>query len=350
MTKSATETIELTAGASKLARFKSAVTLHDVARLASVSVVTVSRAINEPDRVNEKTVRRVLEAVAQTGYVPNLLAGGLRSSRSKLVAAIVPSISGGVFAETIQHLTGALARKGYQLMLGQSGFVEGGEDALLDAIIGRRPDGIVLTGIMHSPEGRKRLLASGIPVVETWDLTPTPIDMLVGFSHERLGDEVCRFLVRKGYRRIALISGDDMRARRRHDGFCRAARSEGIEPPVVELVPSPTSHAKGRLAVAHVLDRHPDIEAVFCGADALAMGALTEAQVRGISVPSRLAVVGHGDLNFAATLHPALTTVHIDYERMANEAAQFIFDRAEGREVTTRVLDIGFSIVERASA
>jgi LacI family gluconate utilization system Gnt-I transcriptional repressor len=350
MTKTAVEPVEPLRELLKEARPRGPVTLHNVARLANVSAVTVSRALNEPGRVNKKTVQRVLEAVAQTGYVPNLLAGGLRSARSKLVAAIVPSISGGVFAETIQHLTGALARKGYQLLLGQSGFVEGGEDALLDAIIGRRPHGIVLTGIMHSAEGRRRLIASGIPIVETWDLTPTPVDMLVGFSHERLGDEVCRFLVRKGYRRIALISGDDMRARRRHEGFCRAAISENIAMPEVELVASPTNHQKGRLALARVLSRCPDIEAVFCGADALAMGVLTEAQVRGISVPSQLAVVGHGDLNFAATLHPSLTTVHIDYERMANEAAQFIFDRAEGRAIKNRVLDIGFSIVERESA
>jgi LacI family gluconate utilization system Gnt-I transcriptional repressor len=122
--------------------------------------------------------------------VPNRLAGGLASTRSRLVAAVVPTISGPVFLETVQALTEALAEQGYQLMLGQSGYAGSREDALLEAIIGRRPDGIVLTGIMHSAEGRRRLLASGIPVVETWDLTPTPIDMLVGFSHVEVGRAV----------------------------------------------------------------------------------------------------------------------------------------------------------------
>jgi len=125
--------------------------------------------------------------------VPNLLAGGLASTRSRLVAAVVPTISGPVFLETIQSLTEALAERGYQLMLGQAGYAGSREDALLEAIIGRRPDGIVLTGIMHSAEGRKRLLAAGIPVVETWDLTPTPIDMLVGFSHVEVGRAVAGF-------------------------------------------------------------------------------------------------------------------------------------------------------------
>ena len=148
------------------------VTLREVASLAGVAMITASRAINTPDQVSAATLARVRDAVEKTGYVPNMLAGGLASSRSRLVAAVVPTILGPVFLETIQSLTDALAAAGYQLMLGQSGYNGSREDALLDAIIGRRPDGIILTGIMHSEEGRRRLLASGIPVIETWDLTP----------------------------------------------------------------------------------------------------------------------------------------------------------------------------------
>ncbi|MGE5794307.1 MAG: LacI family DNA-binding transcriptional regulator, partial [Bacteroidota bacterium] len=136
------------------------ITLADVAKLAGVSAITASRALNTPDQVSPETLRRVREAVDRTGYVPNMLAGGLASTRSRLVAAVVPTIAGPVFLETIQALTEALAESGYQLMLGQSGYTHSREDALLDAIIGRRPDGIMLTGIMRSPEGRRRLLAA----------------------------------------------------------------------------------------------------------------------------------------------------------------------------------------------
>ena len=94
----------------------------------------------------------------------------------------------------------------------------GFSDELLEAIIGRRPDGVVLTGIMHSAEGRQRLLASGIPVVETWDLTPTPIDMLIGFSHAAIGDAVARFLLGKGHRRLALVRCISVLARPRSHG------------------------------------------------------------------------------------------------------------------------------------
>lgn len=162
-----------------------AVTLHEVARLADVAPITVSRAINTPARVSRQVLERVQEAIAQTGYVPNRLAGGLASARSRLVAAVVPTISGPIFQNTIQALHETLVQHGCQLMLGQSGYADSREDELIDAIVGRRPDGIVLTGVLHSTEGRKRLLASGIPVVETWDLSPTPIDMLVGFPTPR---------------------------------------------------------------------------------------------------------------------------------------------------------------------
>lgn len=335
-------------------RAGASITVHDVARLAGVSAITVSRALNTPAQVSPETLQRVRDAVQRTGYVPNLLAGGLRSSRSRLVAALVPTISGPVFLETIEALTEALAERGYQLMLGQSGYANSREDALLDAIIGRRPDGIVLTGVMHSAEGRRRLLASGIPVVETWDLTPTPIDMLVGFSHERLGEAVCEYLHRKGRRRPALISGDDARAKRRHEGFERAAARLGMAGPDGRVptfwVPAPAKLAGGREGLGRLLASEQAPDCVFCSSDLLALGVLTEAQARGLAVPERLAVVGMGDLDFAASLHPALTTVRIDGTRVGRTAAAFIIERAEGRVVSEPVVDIGFAIVERASA
>ena len=176
-----------------------------------------------------------------------MLAGGLASTRSRLVAAVVPTIAGPVFLQTVQSLTEALAERGYQLMLGQSGYADSREDALLEAIIGRRPDGIVLTGIMHSAEGRRRLLAAGIPVVETWDLTPTPIDMLVGFSHAEVGRAVVDFLHAKGRRRLAVVAGDDERARRRHQALSRrGARRRPARGAASSYVPAPTTLRSGR--------------------------------------------------------------------------------------------------------
>ena len=342
-------------GSGRRRRGTGTVTLAEVARLAGVAPITASRALNAPQQVSPDVLGRVREAIARTGYVPNRLAGGLASNRSRLVAAVVPTIAGSVFLEAVQSLTEVLSDAGYQLMLGQSGYGDSREDALLDAIIGRRPDGIVLTGVMHSAQGRRKLLAAGIPVVETWDLTPTPIDMLVGFSHPLIGASVARHLHDKGRRRLAVITGDDERARQRAAAFDQEAVALGVAADGPATVPAvvvaaPTTLGSGRAGLVDLLARHPGVDAVFCSSDLLALGVLTEAQARGIAVPQRLAVVGFGDLAFAADTYPALTTVRIDGTAIGRQAARFIVDRSEGRETGPRIVDVGFSISERASA
>lgn len=328
-------------------RGSGAVTLHDVARLAGVAPITASRAVNTPGQVSEEVRRKVAAAIARTGYVPNRLAGSLASTRSRLVAALVPTITGPIFSATVQALTDALAAQDYQLMLGQTGYTGNREDALLEALIGRRPDGIVLTGISHSDSARRQLVASGIPVVETWDLTPTPIDMLVGFSHAEVGQAVAGFFHRRGRRRLAVVSGDDERAGRRQRAYVDTAEALGLGSVRSVVVPAPTTLRSGSGALAELMATDGGIDAVFCSSDLLALGVLTEARSRGLTVPGALAVVGFGDLELAADLRPALSTVRIDAGAVGRQAARFIVDRAQGRAVQERVVDIGFSIVER---
>jgi LacI family gluconate utilization system Gnt-I transcriptional repressor len=331
------------------------VRLADVAKLAGVAPITASRAVNAPDSVSPETLRRVREAIERTGYVPNLLAGGLASTRSRLVAAVVPTVASPVFQQTWESLTEALAGAGFQLTLGQSGYVDSREDELLEAIIGRRPDAIVLTGIVRSARGRLRLLAAGIPVVETWDITPTPIDMLVGFSHEKIGAAVADYLYAQGRRCLGIITASDDRARRRAKGMVDAAAARGIagalapELPMA-LVSAPGTLGSGRRALADLLSRHSGIDAVFCSSDMLALGVVTEAAARGIAVPHGIAVVGYGDLNFAPDTMPPLTTVSVDGTAIGRLAAGLIIDRVQGRPVPQNVIDVGFSIVRRQSA
>ncbi|NDY90456.1 LacI family DNA-binding transcriptional regulator [Ideonella livida] len=333
-------------------RGSGAVTLHDVARLAGVAPITASRALNTPQQVSDDVRQRVAQAVAATGYVPNRLAGGLASARSRLVAAVVPTLSGPVFLPTVEALTQALAREGYQLMLGQTGYDNpGAEEALLEAILGRRPDGIVLTGVLHSEASRQRLQAAGRPVVETWDLTDTPVDLLVGFSHTEVGRAVADFLQGLGHRHLAVVAGLDARARRRTAAFAAQAQALGLPPVQCSEVPAPTTLHAGRQALRQLLaGPGPRPQAVFCSSDLLALGVLTEARVQGLQVPADLAVVGFGDLALAADTAPALTSVRIDAVAIGEQAARWIVDRAEGRPVAQPVVDIGFEIVRRESA
>jgi LacI family gluconate utilization system Gnt-I transcriptional repressor len=173
--------------------------------------------------------------------------------------------------------------------------------------------------------------------------------MVVGFSHERIGEAVAAHLHARGRRRPAMVSGDDPRAMRRRDGFVRACRRLGIAAVPVEWVPAPTTLAAGRAGLARLIEAHPGVDAVVASSDMVALGVLMEAQSRGIAVPGRLGIVGFGDLTLLAGVAPALTTVRIDASRMGRLAASCIIDRAEGRSVAERVVDVGFSIVERES-
>ena len=112
------------------------VTLIDVAKVAGVSPITVSRALNRPDVVSESARKKVLEAVRVTGYVPNMLAGGLASNKSRLVAIFVPTIAHSIFAETVQSLMDHLTAAGYQTMIGLTGYSAEQEERLLGAVLG----------------------------------------------------------------------------------------------------------------------------------------------------------------------------------------------------------------------
>lgn len=320
-------------------------TLHDVAREAGVSLITASRALGNPGVVSQATIAKVQEAVRKTGYIPNLLAGGLKSKRSMTVAGLVPIISVPQFLPTVQALTEALDAEGYQLILGQSGYDHAREEKLIDTMMGRRPDGIVVTGLVHSARARDQLQRLGIPVVETWDLSERPVDMMVGFSHLKVGSAVAGYFLGKGWQRLGIATGDDHRALQRRDGFLAAA---GREVPAA-VVPAPSNLALGRRALSELLQKDPKLQAVYCSSDGLAQGVLVEAAARGLRVPQDLAVCGFGDADFAAHLRPSLTTVHVDGPQIGRLAARLIIDRCNGKTADQPVIDLGFRIVERES-
>lgn len=333
----------------KTRRGSGAITLRDVAKLAGVAPITASRAVNTPDQVSSEVLKKVLDAVQRTGYVPNRMAGGLASSRSRLIAAVVPSTVNSVFMETIEALNASLFEAGYQLMLGQSDYSATHEELLLEAIIGRRPDGIFLTGILPPGKARTRLLASGIPVLETWDLTPTPIDMLIGFSHTDIGREVANFLLDRGRRHFAIVRAEDERANRRATAFAAAVMQRGCREPTVINIGAHRTLRSGRDALTRLLTEAPDTDAVVCSSDLLALGVMTQARAQGISIPGDIAVMGFGDVPFLADMVPAISTVRINGAAIGKQAAHFLIERAEGRSVEPHIVDVGFSIVSRDS-
>lgn len=322
-----------------------------------MSKMTVSRTLSQPERVTEAFRVRVQAAVQATGYVPNLMAGALRSNRTRLVACFVPTISAGsAFMSVVQALTAALAEHGFQLLIGELGYDAASEARLIDAAMARRPDGIVVIGLFQSVGARERLLASGIPVVEAWDLSSRPIDMQVGFSHRRVGAAAANYLIDRGCRQLAMIASTEPRGSLRAKGFVDAVRrragvAAGSKAPVATFtVGVPTQMHQGRAGLRSLLAAHPDIDGLFCTNDLVALGALTEARATGIAIPQRVAVIGFGNLNYAADTDPPLTTVGIDGTAIGRRTAQSLLERLSGSGPAKPVQDLGFEIVTRGSA
>ena len=324
-------------------------TLEDVARVAGISPMTVSRALNSPQQVRPATVAKVMAAISATGYIPNAQAGSLASNRSRLIAVVVPQINNNMFVDTIQSLNDTLSARGYHMLLCVTGYEAETEAETVSTLLSRRPDGIVLTGIHHSTQLKKVLLQASVPVVEIWDMTPTPIDMLVGFSHEKIGASVAEYLGERGYQKPGLIWTDDRRALQRKQGMLDALAKRNIEPCADVPVALPALMARGREASAQLLDSHPEVDVLVCSSDTLAQGALMAAQARGIKIPQQLAVIGFGDLDFAAANFPSISTVRIDRQRMGELAAEQLLKRLQNQSVENPIIDMGFTMVSRDS-
>jgi LacI family gluconate utilization system Gnt-I transcriptional repressor len=323
--------------------------MSDVAAAAGVALVTVSRAINEPDKVSPGTLARVQAAVRKLGFVPDLTAGSLASSRSRIVGAVVPTLANAWFADAMEGLAGELAPQGYQLMLAQSRYHPLAEAGQVEAFLGRRVDAIVLTGRSHPKSVRDTLRSMRMPVVEIWDLPENPIDMAVGFSHAALGAAVGKYLKGRGHKRVGFIGADEERSRLRMQGFCEGVGRAKVP---AGFVPPPSSIASGREAVARLCDAHPELTAIFCSNDLLALGALQHCRERGWKVPQRLAVVGFSDLPVAQVVTPTLTTVRIEATALGRRAGRMLLDRIDGVKQCARdkVIDLGFQLVARDSA
>ncbi|AIK12894.1 putative lacI-family transcriptional regulator [Pectobacterium atrosepticum] len=311
--------------------------------------MTVSRALNNPKIVRAETVNKVIEAVRATGYIPNMLAGGLASRRSKLIAVVVPQINNSMFVDTVQAISDELAARGYHMLLCVSGYTNESEAEIVATLLSRRPDGIVLTGIHHTPELKRLLLNAAIPVVEIWDLTPTPLDMLVGFSHESIGNAIGQYLIGKGHSRFGLVWTEDARAGLRKKGIYDVIQQTGNYMREA-IAPWPATMALGRQGLSELLADGETFDAIICSSDTLAQGVIIEATARGLAVPKQLAVMGFGDLDFAAHNTPSITTVKVDRWKIGTDAAAMLAEKIEGKNVPSSVMDIGFSLIERESA
>ena len=325
--------------------------MKEVALRAKVSPMSVSRALRSPDQVSAETLRRVQKAVREMGYVPNRLAGGLKApSRTQLAAAIVPSMRNSLFAETLQGLTDSLRKRGINLMLGDSGYSHEDEESLVTALLAHRPCGVALHDTTHTDRTRQLLQRSGIPVVETGNLTNDPIDLVVSYSNFAASKAMTAYLLGRGYERVAFVGlpihGNE-RVRERQRGYQAALASAKIPQDDTLIVETPGSFENGAQALLRLMAVRPKIDAIFFAGDVLAIGAMIECERRGWQVPKHVAIAGFDDWEISRQFATPITTLDIPRYKIGERAAELMLRRLDGDKTRIEPVDVGFSIIER---
>lgn len=330
-------------------------TMADVARRAGVSTMTVSRALKNEAQVSSPTREKIFRAVSELGYVLDQAAGSLSSRRTGFIATLIPSINNSNFSDTARGITDELGRTGLQLLLGYTDYSEDNEEKLIEAMLRRRPEGVILTGGVHTLHTRRMLSSAGIPVIETWDLPSEPIDQVVGFSNEEAMRLLITTLAAKGYRKFGYVGGTttrDSRGEQRRKGFMRALDELGFAPGrIVSWGVPPISIEHGGPAIVSLLERWPDTDVVAFVSDLPAFGALMECKRRNIRVPEQVAIAGFGDYEVGGFSHPRMTTVNVDCYGIGKLAARRVTElsQAGSRTRHDEIILTSFRVVERES-
>jgi LacI family gluconate utilization system Gnt-I transcriptional repressor len=327
------------------------VTLADVAHAASVSPITVSRALRGERGVDAELVARVQTAVARLGYVPDPAARALASRQGTQVALLVPALSNALFVDLMEAAQRTLARAGYQTLIGVTHYDVQEEEQLLRSQLLHRPAGILVTGFERTDSSRALLAGSGVPCVHVMETSPAPGVYSVGLSQADAGAAMTRHLLERGRKRIAFAAAQlDLRTMQRLEGWRAVMRDAGLYTPTLEwLNPAPSSIGLGGVMFEQIMGQVPPVDAVFFCNDDLAQGALLAALRLGVTVPERVAVAGFNDLTGSDQMLPPLTTVRTPRAQIGTAAAQMLLALMRGEPVASPTIDLGFELVVRAS-
>lgn len=292
------------------------VTMRDVAKAAGVSRMTVSRALKKDSPISKETREHILRVVKDMNYVPDQMAGSLTTKKSGFVGVLLPSLNNLHFAQTVQSLTEVVEESGLQLLLGYTAYLPEREEQMVETMLRRRPEAMVLSYDGHTDRTVELLKDASIPVVEIWEKPENPIEHTVGFSNEHAAYDMTKALLARGFKNIVFLgeSEDDWtRGAARRKGFKCAMQEAGRNPDrEIRFGAPPLSIENGAAAVELILEEYPETDCVFCVSDMAAFGVQSRLKAMGISVPGQVSVVGFGNFEVSRFASPEISTVVVD--------------------------------------
>ncbi|MDJ0943230.1 MAG: LacI family DNA-binding transcriptional regulator [Kiloniellales bacterium] len=309
------------------------ITIKDVAQAAGVSVTTVSHVLNATRHVAPRTSARVRSVIAELGFRPSAVARALKADRTRSIGMLVTSSTNPFFAEVIRGVEEGCFARGYSLILCNTGDVSERLESYLATLVAKRIDGLAVMTTNLDRRFFHRLGARRpLPVVAI-DTLNVPDTTIVNDDSEAGGRLAGRYLVQRGFRRLAVIAGmeDHPRSRERLAGFRAALAEAGLTLDPALVLPSDLTVGGGFAAMGALLDRTRDDppEAVFCLNDLLAVGGLCALDKRGLSVPDDISIIGYDDIELAAYTVPPLTTVRQPAAEIGHRAAELLIAQIE---------------------
>jgi DNA-binding LacI/PurR family transcriptional regulator len=329
-------------------------TIQDVARAAGVAASTVSRYLNGQLRVSPATEARVLEAVRELGYLPNVQARNLARRRSGVIGFVVPELRNPYFGEIADFVVEAVERHGLLVLLCSTRSQEARQSAYIDLLATGAIDGMLYLGSFRSNERLAAAIRGGLPVVVVDEpIAGLPPVHTVVMDDYAGGYQATSYLVALGHRRIAFVSGPSElgSVQERYRGYSDALRKGGLDPDQQIRLSGHFTEQFGMSALPHLLAAAEPPTAAFVPSDYIALGVLSAAEANGIRVPQDLSIVGFDDIRFSQYVRPRLTTIRSPLDRLAETGVDLLFERLgdQDRPARTEVLPVELVVRESAA-
>ncbi|MGO8695396.1 MAG: LacI family DNA-binding transcriptional regulator [Rectinemataceae bacterium] len=323
--------------------------LKDVSKLAGVSPSTVSRVITGTIRVDEDTKKRVLEAIDELKYKPNLIARGLRNRSGRLIGLMVPEIMHETFAAFISHVEEACVRRGFTMILGNTREDPATEDRVLSNFVGMNVDGIIISRVSDKSAVMSALESSGIAVVGIDRALDDELTDHVLVDNRLAGEIAAKYFWSMGHRKLVCISGPESisLSRERLEGFKTffAERDIGIN----HVAGDDFEFEAGLKCIRRILEQGIEFTGIWAENDLMAIGAMRELKRLGMKIPEDISIIGMDDIKTTQMVLPALTTVRQPYSEICDLAVDLLLQRIENPEAEPRRVILAPELVIRDS-
>ncbi|MFE8147411.1 LacI family DNA-binding transcriptional regulator [Brenneria goodwinii] len=302
------------------------VTLQDVANYVGVGMMTVSRALRTPEQVSDKLREKIEQAVESLGYIPNRAAGALASGHSNTVAVLIPSLTNQAGSLFMQSLQLALNRNNYQLLLGCHDYNQQKEASILGTLLQNNPDALVVFRSQLADSTWQFIERASVPTLNIVGAGNPNARLTLSVDFSAVAEELTRHLLARGYKNIGYVCAhmDNRLQKQQLNGWHKAMLQGYQNADLVVATPDASSMQFGRHALMELLLRQPELDALVCSHEDIALGLLFECQRRLIKVPGNLAIACLDGSENSDQTYPVLTSVRVDYAKMGRETGKLL--------------------------